>query len=171
MTSGIYCIKELSSGKAYVGSSTNIERRWQQHRLDLTGHRHCNRLLQAAWIEKGASAFEFSVLEEVEDSGALSAKEELYIEKLEAYHHRGGYNLTLKSQRSRSSVSERTRPKLTSTKRFTLTKKTAEYIERLRIEWGLSSSSEVLNIIVTWYARHYGYNVPTYHLTPTDRAS
>lgn len=59
---GLYVITNQRSGKIYVGSSSDIRRRWRQHcrRLERGSH-HCSHLLHA-WKKYGAEAFEFTVL-------------------------------------------------------------------------------------------------------------
>jgi hypothetical protein len=59
---GIYEIRNTIDGKRYVGSSTNIERRWRHHAYQLRGGCHYNRYLQNAWNKHGELAFEFKVL-------------------------------------------------------------------------------------------------------------
>ena len=63
MTSGVYLIRNSRTGRGYVGSSVNVEVRWNQHRVDLNGQRHHCKALQQAWNKHGSSAFEFQLLE------------------------------------------------------------------------------------------------------------
>ena len=56
---GIYCIKNIISGKMYIGSSINIECRWKQHRYQLNTNRHKNHYLQHSWNNHGEGSFEF----------------------------------------------------------------------------------------------------------------
>lgn len=61
---GIYEIKHVASGKRYVGSSVDLERRLRQHMTQLDDGCHPNRLLQAAWTQYGGrSAFMIRVIE------------------------------------------------------------------------------------------------------------
>lgn len=87
--SGIYLIKNTANGKTYVGSSIGIRERWRQHTKFLKrGDHHCKKL-QAAWNEHDADAFEFSILEEVEDPTRerLLAVEQRYMDAfLPAYN-------------------------------------------------------------------------------------
>ncbi len=63
MTSGIYAITG-PDGRLYIGSSTNIPRRRDQHEEMLQmGNHHCWRL-QEAWWEHAGQGFDFTVLEE-----------------------------------------------------------------------------------------------------------
>lgn len=61
--SGVYSIRNVITGKVYVGSTVKtIETRWYEHRRDLRHGDHKNRYLQRAWNKYGEAAFEFSVL-------------------------------------------------------------------------------------------------------------
>lgn len=60
--SGVYEIRNTISGKGYVGSSTNISRRWYQHRRRLGNNSHKNPYLQNAWNKYGGDVFDFRVL-------------------------------------------------------------------------------------------------------------
>lgn len=83
MTSGIYLIRCKETNKVYVGSSKNIERRWQQHRSMLSKNAHHSTKLQYAWNKYGEMAFEFEIAEEVVD-GFLLVVEQAWINKLDA---------------------------------------------------------------------------------------
>ncbi len=92
VTQGIYEIVNLVDGKAstYIGSSVNIEQRWQGHCSTLRGGRHDNIHLQRAWNKYGEDAFVFSVLEEVGEDMLLVMEQEY----LDDYFDRGHcYNL------------------------------------------------------------------------------
>lgn len=71
---GVYVIEQTGTGRFYIGSSTQIERRWYGHRRQLNAGKHHAPRLQHAWTKYGAEAFTFSVLEEC-------AKEELLVEE------------------------------------------------------------------------------------------
>lgn len=59
---GIYTIKNASTGKVYVGSAVDVKRRWQEHRQGLSRNSHYNQHLQRAWNKYGASAFVFEII-------------------------------------------------------------------------------------------------------------
>jgi group I intron endonuclease len=84
MKLGIYHITHAASGKHYVGSSGDVTRRWRNHRRALQRGSHHSRLLQSAWAEHGAHAFEFAVLEVVECRADLIAREQFWMETLNA---------------------------------------------------------------------------------------
>ncbi len=65
--SGIYRIRNLINNKSYIGSAVNFKRRWNYHKQDLIACRHHSKYLQNAWNKYGEAAFEFKVMEYVED--------------------------------------------------------------------------------------------------------
>ena len=67
MTAGIYIIQCKATGKVYVGSSENIEKRWLQHKYSLKKNTHHSKKLQNAWNKYGETEFEFQIVEEVID--------------------------------------------------------------------------------------------------------
>lgn len=79
MKSGIYQITNQLNGKRYVGSTTNLERRWRYHLGDLRRGQHSNRHLQAAFNKYGENTFAFSVLEYVETESLLE-REQHYLD-------------------------------------------------------------------------------------------
>lgn len=76
---GIYTIRNLASGRIYVGRSRTIFQRWLLHFSALKGGRHSSKDLQEDWNRHGAECFEFQVLEYTED---LPLHEAIWIEKL-----------------------------------------------------------------------------------------
>ena len=88
---GIYCIKNLKSGKCYVGSAVNFKVRWKRHRTELRSGTHHSQKLQRAWEKHGESGFSFCVLEPVKDPSLLVEREQVWIDSLNAV--KGGYNV------------------------------------------------------------------------------
>jgi hypothetical protein len=84
-TQGIYEIRNVRNNRAYIGKSTDIRTRWQQHRHELRCGRHINKALQADWNEHGEEAFTFAVAEEVADESRLF--------EVEGEHMGRGFNL------------------------------------------------------------------------------
>ncbi len=76
MTCGIYQIRNLTTGKKYVGSSKNFEKRRQDHWRALRKGKHKNPHLQNAWNMYGESDFEFVVLEECLPEERLNREQE-----------------------------------------------------------------------------------------------
>lgn len=89
---GIYCIRNLVSGRIYVGSSINIRSRWKSHRSLLRAGQHIARAMQRSWLKHGEAAFEFSILEFVDEPAELVAREQHWIDALDAANPRTGFN-------------------------------------------------------------------------------
>jgi len=79
---GIYQITCLANSErtVYVGSTINFKQRWQQHRTDLRRNVHKNPHLQAAWNKYGESAFEFGVLEYLNNPEELHLSEQFWMD-------------------------------------------------------------------------------------------
>lgn len=60
---GIYAITHVSTGRQYIGQSSDIKKRWRAHVLRLNAKSHHSPILQNAWDKYGPSAFSFLVLE------------------------------------------------------------------------------------------------------------
>jgi len=74
----IYRIFNVVTEHFYIGSALNYKRRrWEHWDLLKKNSHHCQKL-QAAWNEFGADAFEFELLEEVNDADALRI-EDMYL--------------------------------------------------------------------------------------------
>ena len=73
---GIYFIKNIKTGRVYVGKSVDFEARKSHHLSSLKSGKHRNRWLQADYDQLGVSAFEFGMLEETED---LARREDFWI--------------------------------------------------------------------------------------------
>jgi len=65
LTIGIYKITNKSNNKVYIGESFNIERRWNEHKLDLENNSHHSYKLQNDYNIYGKNNFKFEVIEEV----------------------------------------------------------------------------------------------------------
>lgn len=68
---GVYRITCVPNGKVYIGSTTDVARRWKQHRSHLNRGTHGNPHLLAAWSKYGADAFRFEVVEETSEADRL----------------------------------------------------------------------------------------------------
>lgn len=92
MKSGVYAIRNIRTGKAYVGSSVDMQRRRRTHWRDLrTGTHGCTKL-QRSWAKHGPDCFVFEVLELAPpEEAALRAAEQRWIDLLDAV--RCGYNV------------------------------------------------------------------------------
>lgn len=67
VNSGIYKIQNHISNKCYIGSSVDIYYRMKDHRQTLEKNKHCNIKLQRAWNKYGENAFEFEVIEVLDE--------------------------------------------------------------------------------------------------------
>lgn len=78
MTSAVYVIVNVSSGRKYVGSTKDVERRFKDHVTLLSrGLHHC-RHLQRAWDIHGKDYFEFKLVEIV-DVDRLTEREQFHL--------------------------------------------------------------------------------------------
>lgn len=87
---GIYAIRNIESGKKYIGSSVNISKRWNHHRSDLCAKQHHSIKLQRAWDRYGSEKFVFEVIEPVADKSQLITREQFWIDRELSYEN--GYN-------------------------------------------------------------------------------
>lgn len=81
---GVYMIKNITTGKTYVGSSNNIKKRVGQHRSMLIQGKHHSYHLQSSWNKHGPNDFEFLVLEIVQEwsKEIQFSKENFWIKKI-----------------------------------------------------------------------------------------
>lgn len=87
---GIYVIENTKTKQCYVGQSTNIRKRWNDHIRDLEKGKHHSQKLQKAYDEYGFESFSFSILE-ICERDSLNQKESEWILKLDALEN--GYNM------------------------------------------------------------------------------
>lgn len=86
--SGVYLIKNNLNGKCYVGSSSNIERRWSMHKCPSSWKSSTNDLYKD-FQQYGLENFSFEILEECANTD-LFERERYYIETLKTIET--GYN-------------------------------------------------------------------------------
>lgn len=91
--SGIYAIINKVNGKRYIGSAKRLHRRYGEHRRLLDAGRHHSPTLQRSWDKYGAGAFEYVVLEFVEDLDILLLREQAWIDE-SACVGKAGYNIS-----------------------------------------------------------------------------
>jgi group I intron endonuclease len=91
--SGIYAIRHKATGRIYLGSAADIPRRWRCHRSRLRLGTHHSRYLQRAWNKYGPDAFVFEVLRAVPDPNGLIEVEQEYLDRLQPYRWRLGFNV------------------------------------------------------------------------------
>ena len=94
----IYVITNNVNDKIYVGSTKDMDKRKARHLRDLKRGKHHNTYLQRSVEKYGLGRFEFTVLEEVQDTSDLFDREEYWISKLTPEYNigsvGGGDNLT-----------------------------------------------------------------------------
>ena len=66
MAVGIYLIRNMVTGKFYIGSTSNLQRRKADHWNMLRKNIHKNAHLQSSWNIHGEAAFTFDILYECE---------------------------------------------------------------------------------------------------------
>ncbi len=88
----IYQILNLQNGKRYVGQAQNIGRRIRQH-LCLRDAKSGKTRLYNDVLNYGWDAFEWSVLEAVDDLGWQNERERVWIEVLDSCNKQKGYNM------------------------------------------------------------------------------
>ena len=96
---GIFQIRNTTTGKILLGSSTNLHGPLNKHRFMLSIDKHDNAALQNDWNQLGAAAFAFEILEIVEPSDdpnfsvedELTLLEEIWRDKLQPFGTQG-YN-------------------------------------------------------------------------------
>ena len=76
----VYCIRNKINGHVYVGSTNNPRLRWNQHKCQLRNNKGRSTYLQRAWNLYGESAFEFEIIEEVEDEFTVESAEQKWID-------------------------------------------------------------------------------------------
>lgn len=78
---GVYEIVNTANGKRYIGSSSNISKRWNEHIRSLNDDKHHSRYLQRSWLKYGQNCFEFSMIECC-DKLHLIQREQFYLDNL-----------------------------------------------------------------------------------------
>lgn len=89
--SGIYRIRNVATGRVYVGSSRDCRRRFSEHRSRLIRGVHCNAKLQASWNKHGSANFQFEVIASVLDVSFIEQLEQQFLDELDCVN--SGYNL------------------------------------------------------------------------------
>lgn len=95
---GVFQIRNLTNGKVFIGSSTNLNGIFNRHRFALNAGGHQSKELQKDWNESGADNFAFEIVEELNPRENLDIKreleflEDLWLEKEQPYGEQG-YNV------------------------------------------------------------------------------
>lgn len=88
---GIYMLVNKVTGKTYIGSSRDCERRKMEHITRLRRGVHINSKLQASWNKHGEAAFEFIVVFTVLNVDSIEHIEQHFLDEADAVAN--GYNL------------------------------------------------------------------------------
>jgi group I intron endonuclease len=86
---GIYKIINIITGKVYVGSAVDIDKRWGEHLRRLNKNNHHSITLQRSFNKHSINSFNFEIIEECLVD-LLIEKEQYWINHLDSY--RKGYN-------------------------------------------------------------------------------
>jgi group I intron endonuclease len=156
---GIYCIRNTVNNKVYIGKSKNIHLRIIQHKCQLKNKRKDeNVYLINSWHKYGEKAFEYFVLEFLEENEKLVAERELYWMKIyDSLNPEKGYNLRSDSD-SKMIVHEETRKKITERlKKEWSEGKRENHSRKLSENWKLNperniQQSEIMSKALTKYA-------------------
>lgn len=91
--SGIYMIKNKINGKFYIGSSTNLHNRKNQHWARVRNGSHENKTLLRSFNKHGEDSFEFIIIENViiDDFKYLIKREQWWMDYYQPYQ-KNGYN-------------------------------------------------------------------------------
>lgn len=90
---GIYCIINNITGKLYIGSAINLEKRKNEHFCALAYNRHKNQHLQNSVNKYSLNMFSFQVIELVDDKKTLIPREQFWINETRSYNSENGYNI------------------------------------------------------------------------------
>src|SRR5260221_2122693 len=111
-TSGIYRIVHVATGRMYIGSAVNLQKRWREHRHYLSHKTHPNQKLQRAWDKYGSDTFIYEVIELVLFPDLLTAREQFWFDKLQPFGNKGFNIDRIAGSRLGSQVSLEAREKL-----------------------------------------------------------
>ena len=92
MITGVYKILNKTNRKVYIGSATDIKKRWRDHKWYLNHNFHHNSHLQSAWNKYGVDNFEFLIILECTIDELLKNETE-FILKYNSLNSVYGYNI------------------------------------------------------------------------------
>lgn len=109
---GIYQFFNLQNGKRYIGQAQNISNRLYEHKRRRNLH-GTNIAFYNAVNKYGWEAFEFSVIEKVDDLEKLNEREQFWIDTFQSFKKETGYNICREANTTRGyKYSEKTRKRL-----------------------------------------------------------
>ena len=98
MTSGIYKITCTENQKIYIGSASNIDRRFKTHKGTLKNSKHKNPHLQSAYSKYGEDSFVYEIIEYCPESD-LRSREQYWLDFTRCYDREIGFNNCILSDR------------------------------------------------------------------------
>lgn len=107
---GVYQIYNTETGKRYIESSIDVERRLKEHKRNLKSHKHRNQHLQNAW-NKYEEYLIFEALEYCEPDECLIL-EQKYIDYYDSANRKNGYNIDKQAASAGKHLSEETKQKI-----------------------------------------------------------
>ncbi len=90
--SSIYAIKNIATGKMYIGKSVHTNNRWRNHLADLRNNKHHSEHLQNSFNKYGEKVFVFGIIEEC-STDLLNERERYWIDYYDSYNK--GYNCAI----------------------------------------------------------------------------
>jgi hypothetical protein len=97
---GVFKIINKKNGKIFVGSSPNLDSKWDSQKFQLNMNSHPNKELQKDWNELGENNFDYEIIDTLDLKDFDSTKNytdkinellEMYLEELQPYNEKG-YN-------------------------------------------------------------------------------
>lgn len=126
---GVYQIFNTKTGKRYIGSSINVDKRLKQHRQKLKANKHSNQHLQNAW-KKYQMYLVFEPLEYCEPDECLKL-EQKYIDYYQSANREFGYNIDAQAASAGKHLSEETKQKISMANKGR--KVPREIVEKIRL--------------------------------------
>jgi len=97
---GVFKITNKINGKIFVGSSPNLDSKWNSQKFQLNMNSHPNKELQKDWNELGEDNFYYEIIDTVNLKDSDTKKDytsdindllEVYLDELQPYNTKG-YN-------------------------------------------------------------------------------
>jgi len=103
---GIYKINNLVTGGAYIGQSSDIQRRMAKHWYTLKNGTHANEHLQHSFNDHGQENFQYEIVEVLNDISEFDEREMYWIDFYKSNARDYGYNIEHGGQHNRIVVEE-----------------------------------------------------------------
>ncbi len=103
----VYGILCLANRKMYIGQSTNVKSRWNNHQYKLRKGEHYAERLQKAWNRYGKDMFKLFIIEECSPE-SVYGRELHWIKKLMTYKPSIGFNRHWKEAKRQRNGAQRT---------------------------------------------------------------